>query len=200
MIRVMLVEDQGMVLGALAALLELEEDLRVIARASRGDEALERLREQEVDIVVTDIEMPVMNGLELCAAVRHHHPQTRVVVLTTFARSGYLRRAMEAGAQAYLLKDAPARSLADAIRTVTKGGRVVDPQLASEAWSEPDPLTHRERQALRHAENGLSTEQIAHELELSVGTVRNYLSSAIGKLGAKNRAEAASKARSKGWL
>jgi two-component system response regulator DesR len=200
MIRVLLVEDQALVLAALAALLELDEELKVVARATNGHEALERLAEEQVDVVVTDIEMPAMNGLELCAAVRSRRPDVRVLVLTTFARPGYLQRAMESGAHAYLLKDGPAHSLAAAIRTVCAGGKVIDPQLAAEAWSEPDPLNHRERQVLRHAEAGLGTRQIAEALDLTEGTVRNYLSSAIGKLDASNRAEAAGKARAKGWI
>lgn len=200
MTRVILVEDQGMVLGALAALLETEDDLQVVARASNGTEALELLQRHPCDVVVTDIEMPGMGGLELCAAVRSLHPEVRVVILTTFARSGYFRRAMEAGASAYLLKDGPAESLAAAIRAARTGQRVVDPQLAAEAWSEPDPLTHRERQVLRRAADGAATFEIAAALELSEGTVRNYLSSAIGKLGARNRTEAAARAREKGWI
>ncbi|MCX4239275.1 response regulator transcription factor [Paraliomyxa miuraensis] len=200
MIRVMLTEDQELVLGALAALLELEGDLSVVARARDGRDALEQLGRCEVDVLVTDIEMPRMNGLELSAAVRARHPSVKVVVLTTFARPGYLKRAMESGAHAYLLKDGPAQSLAAAIRSVVAGGKVVDPQLAAEAWSESDPLSHREKQVLRHSEAGLTTKQISTELDLSEGTVRNYLSSAIGKLEAANRFEAASRARSKGWL
>ncbi|MCH9680948.1 MAG: response regulator transcription factor [Deltaproteobacteria bacterium] len=200
MIRTLLVEDQSMVLGALAALLDIEDDLRVVATARDGREALVMLEQHPVDIVVTDIEMPVMTGLELCAAIGRRHPEIRVVVLTTFARAGYLQRATEAGAHAYLLKDAPARSLADAIRSVRAGHRVIDPQLAAQARAEPDPLTHRERQVLRRAETGATTDQIAQALALSEGTVRNYLSSAIGKLGARNRAEAAGRARDKGWL
>jgi two-component system response regulator DesR len=198
--RVLLVEDQGMVLGALAALLETEDDLEVVARAGNGKEALELLQRHAADVVVTDIEMPGMGGLELCAAVRRMHPDVRVVILTTFARSGYFRRAMEAGASAYLLKDGPADSLASAIRAARTGQRVVDPELAAEAWSEPDPLTHRERQVLRLAAEGTATFEIAGQLDLSEGTVRNYLSSAIGKLGARNRAEAAARAREKGWI
>jgi two-component system response regulator DesR len=198
--RVLLVEDQGMVLAALAALLETEDDLRVVARASNGKDALELLQREPADVVVTDIEMPVMGGLELCAAVRRLHPDVRVVILTTFARSGYFRRAMEAGASAYLLKDGPAESLASAIRAARAGQRVVDPELAAEAWSEPDPLTHRERQVLRLAEGGAATFEIASELGISEGTVRNYLSSAIGKLGARNRTEAAARAKEKGWI
>lgn len=198
--RVLVVEDQTLVLGALAALLELEGDICVVARAGDGRDALLRLAEHEVDVVVSDIEMPNLNGLELCAAVRSRHPTTRVVVLTTFARPGYLQRAMESGASAYLLKDGPAQSLAAAIRSVCAGGKVIDPQLAAEAWSEPDPLSHRERQVLRHAEAGRSSKDIADQLGLSEGTVRNYLSSAMGKLDARNRIEAATKARAKGWL
>ena len=151
-------------------------------------------------MLVTDIEMPEMNGLELCAAVRTRFPRMKVIVLTTFARAGYLKRAMESGADGYLLKDGPAQSLGAAIRNVAAGGKIVDPQLAAEAWGEPDPLNHRERQVLRHSEAGISTKQMATELNLSEGTVRNYLSSAMGKLEAGNRVEAARKAREKGWI
>ena len=200
MIRVMLVEDQTLVLGALSALLEIEDDLRVVARAEHGRAAMESLERGGIDVVVTDIEMPQMNGLELCAAVKRHAPAVKVVVLTTFARSGYFRRAMEAGASAYLLKDGPVSSLAAAIRGAHAGQKIVDPELAAEAWAEPDPLTHRERQVLRIAEKGASTADIAAELQLSEGTVRNYLSSAITKLDARGRAEAAARAREKGWL
>lgn len=200
MIRVLLVEDQTLVLGALAALLEIESDLEVVAQASDGRAALKRVREGGVDVVVTDIEMPELGGLELCAAIKSHAPEIKVVVLTTFARSGYFRRAMEAGASAYLLKDGPVSSLAGAIRGANAGQRIVDPELAAEAWSEPDPLTLRERQVLRLAEKGTSTAQIADELQLSEGTVRNYLSSAMTKLDAKTRTEAAARARDKGWL
>ncbi len=200
MIRVMLVEDQALVLGALAALLEIEGDLSVVACVADGRAALDRLAEGGIDVVVTDIEMPRMNGLELCAAVKQRAPEVKVVVLTTFARSGYLRRALEAGAAGYLLKDGPASSLAAAIRGSSAGQRIVDPELAAEACAEPDPLTHRERQVLRLAEKGRATGEIADALDLSEGTVRNYLSSAITKLEARSRAEAAAKAREKGWL
>ena len=151
-------------------------------------------------MLVTDIEMPRMTGLELAAAVRERGLPTRVVILTTFARSGYLRRALDAGASGYLLKDAPAGELADAIRRVHAGGRAIDPALAAEAWGEPDPLTDRERQVLRLAGQGRSGADIAAELRLSEGTVRNYLSEAISKLGAANRVEAARIARERGWL
>ena len=203
-IRVLLVEDQEMVRGALAALLETEGDLTIVGTASDGREALawlsERAGEEAADVLVTDIEMPHMDGLQLCAAARRLIADLRVVILTTFARAGYFRRAMEAGASAYLLKDAPASSLASAIRSAQAGQKVIDPQLAAEAWSDPDPLTHREKQVLRQAETGATTHEIAEGLGLSEGTVRNYLSSAIGKLEVRNRTEAAALARGKGWL
>jgi two-component system response regulator DesR len=199
-IRVLLVEDQGMVRGALAALLGIEPDIRVVAQAGDGREALRMLDALEIDLVLTDVEMPEIGGLELCAAVRRKRPDLKVVVLTTFARAGYLKRAMEAGAHGYVLKDAPATTLAATLRAVKSGQRIVDAQLAAEAFAEPDPLTQRERQILRAAESGASAEDIAGTLGLSEGTVRNYLSSAIGKLGAKNRIEAAAAARAKGWL
>jgi two-component system response regulator DesR len=200
MIRVLLAEDQSMVLGALAALLELEEDIEVVGRARDGTEALRLVRETRPDVLVTDIEMPGLTGLDLAAAVRRETPAPRVVILTTFGRSGYLRRALDAGAAGYLLKDAPADRLAAAIRRVHAGLRAVDPELAAAAWEEADPLTDRERQVLRLAAEGLSTAKIGAEIHLSEGTVRNYLSEAISKLGAENRVEAARIARQKGWL
>ena len=200
MIRIVIAEDQGMVLGALAALLELEGDLTVAAQARDGAEAFTLVQEHRPDVLLTDIEMPKMTGLELAAAVRRDFPQTRVIILTTFARAGYLRRALDAGAAGYLLKDAPASELAAAVRRVHAGGRAVDPELAAEAWGEPDPLTERERACLRLAGQGQTGPEIAETLGLSVGTVRNYLSEAIGKLGAGNRVEAARLARDKGWL
>jgi two-component system response regulator DesR len=199
-IRVLLAEDQSMVLGALAALLELETDIEVVGRAHDGNEALRLARESRPDVVVTDIEMPGMTGLELAAALRREAHVPRVVILTTFGRSGYLRRALDAGAAGYLLKDAPADRLAEAIRRVHAGLRAVDPELAAAAWDEPDPLTDRERQVLRLAAEGLSTAKIGAEIHLSEGTVRNYLSEAISKVGAGNRVEAARIARQKGWL
>ncbi len=200
MIRVVIAEDQAMVLGALAALLELEGDLRVVAQARDGAEALVLVRRERPDVLLTDIEMPRMTGLELAAEVTRTVPGTRVVILTTFARSGYLRRALDAGAAGYLLKDAPASELAAAVRRVHAGGRAVDPELAAEAWGEADPLSERERVCLRLAGQGRTSPEIASELGLSVGTVRNYLSEAIGKLGAGNRIEASRLAREKGWL
>jgi two-component system, NarL family, response regulator DesR len=202
MIRIVVAEDQKMVLGALAALLEMDGDIEVVGRAQDGDEALAIIREKKPDVLLTDIEMPRMTGLELAGAIKREALPTRVIViiLTTFARGGYLRRALEAGASGYLLKDSPAEQLANAVRRVKAGGRVVDPELAAEAWSEPDPLTDRERQVLRMAGDGQTSADIASRLSLSEGTVRNYLSEAISKLGAGNRVEAARIARDKGWL
>lgn len=200
MIRVVIAEDQAMVLGALAALLEIDGDLEVVGRAQDGEEALAICREKKPDVLLTDIEMPRRTGLEVAAAIRQEKLPTRVIILTTFARGGYLRRALEAGAAGYLLKDSPAEHLANAVRRVKAGGRVVDPELAAEAWSEPDPLTDRERQVLRMAGEGQTSADIAASLNLSEGTVRNYLSEAISKLGAGNRVEAARIARDKGWL
>ncbi|MGB0122117.1 MAG: response regulator transcription factor [Silvibacterium sp.] len=200
-IQVVVAEDQAMVLGALAALLETEPDIAVCARAANGHEALAAIQKHKPNILVTDIEMPEMTGLTLAAEVRDRYPQTRVVILTTFARPGYLRRALDAGAKGYLLKDRPAAELADAVRRVHRGLRVVDPDLAAEAWnSSPDPLTDRERQILWRAGEGKSSLDIAEDLHLSEGTVRNYLSEAISKLGAANRIDAARIARAKGWL
>lgn len=200
MIRVLIAEDQGMVLGALAALLELEPDIEVVGRARDGREALDLAGVARPDVVLTDIEMPRMTGLELAAELKRRGSAARVVIVTTFARSGYLRRALDAGAAGYLLKDAPAERLAEAVRRVHAGLRSIDPELAAAAWDEADPLTDRERQVLRLAADGQSSARIAGELHLSEGTVRNYLSEAISKLGAGNRVEAARIARQKGWL
>jgi two-component system response regulator DesR len=200
MIRVVIAEDQSMILGALAALLDIEPDLEVVGQAATGPEAVSLVMRVRPDILLTDIEMPGLTGLDVAAELRAHGSSARVIILTTFARSGYLRRALDVGASGYLLKDAPSAQLAEAIRRVAAGGRAIDPTLAAEAWGEPDPLTDRERQVLRLADEGLSGELIARELKLSEGTVRNYLSEAIGKLGAANRVEAARMARQRGWL
>ncbi|MEZ5118239.1 MAG: response regulator transcription factor [Candidatus Nanopelagicales bacterium] len=199
-IAVLLAEDQRMVLGALGTLLELERDIDVVGTAADGDEALRLVQALQPDILVTDIEMPGRSGLDVAAEIRRRGLPTRVVILTTFARSGYLRRALDAGVGGYLLKDAPSATLADAIRTVHQGGRAVDPTLAADAWGEPDPLTDRERQVLRLAGDGLSNADIASRVHLSEGTVRNYLSEAMRKLGATNRTAAARQARERGWL
>lgn len=200
MIRVVIAEDQSMILGALAALLEIESDIEVVAQARDGIEALELVQRTSPDVLLTDIEMPRLTGLDLAADLRRRGSRVRVIILTTFARPGYLRRALDAGAAGYLLKDAPSDQLAEAVRRVAAGMRAIDPNLAAEAWTEQDPLTDRERQVLRLADQGLTGEAIARELKLSEGTVRNYLSEAIGKLGAANRVEAARLARQKGWL
>ncbi len=200
MIKVLIAEDQGMILGALASMLDLEGDISVVARAANGREGLELAAACNPDVIVTDIEMPGMTGLELAAALKEEHHPAKIIIVTTFARPGYLRRALDAGVKGYLLKDAPAEQLADAIRKVHAGGKVISPELAMEAWENEDPLNDRERQVLRLAGEGLASADIAKQLFLSEGTVRNYLSEAIGKLGAGNRIEAARIARQKGWL
>jgi two-component system response regulator DesR len=201
MIRVLIAEDQTLVLGALAALLKLEPDLDVVGCARNGREALELCESLAPDIVLTDIEMPLMTGLELAAALAAQKLASKVIIVTTFARSGYLRRALAAGVRGYLLKDAPADALAAAIRTVHAGGRAVAPELALEGWrGRDDPLTERERQVLRLAGEGKSSAEIAKLIHLSEGTVRNYLSEAISKLDAVNRIDAFRLARDAGWL
>jgi two-component system response regulator DesR len=199
-IRVLIAEDQALVLGALAALLEIEGDIEVVGQARNGVEALDMVRSLRPDVLLTDIEMPQMTGLDLAAELNRERAPVRVIIVTTFARQGYLRRALESGVSGYLLKDSPAAQLADAVRRVHAGLRVVDPELATEAWATADPLTDRERQVLRLADEGSSGAEIAQKLNLSEGTVRNYLSEAISKLGASNRTEAARMARQKGWL
>jgi two-component system response regulator DesR len=173
MIRVLIAEDQAMVLGALGALIDIEPDLEVVAQTPSGSEALKAALALRPDVVVTDIEMPGLSGLELANELRRQGSSARIIILTTFARPGYLRRALDAGASGYLLKDAPSHRLADAIRRVHGGGRAVDPELAAEAWSESDPLTDRERQVLRLAAEGEAGAEIAEKLELSEGTVRS---------------------------
>lgn len=200
MIRVIVAEDQGMVLGALVALLETEYDIEVVARARDGREAVTLTSQHRPDVLLTDIEMPHLSGLEVAAEVKRLRLPTRVVILTTFARAGYLRRALEAGASGYLLKDSPPDMLANAVRRAHAGLRAIDPQLAAEAWTEPDPLTDRERQALRFAGDGKTSADIATSLGLSEGTVRNYISEAMAKMHASTRVEAARIAREKGWL
>jgi two-component system response regulator DesR len=200
MIRVLLAEDQAMVRGALSALLNLESDIEVLGSSADGEAAWRDMQRLKPDVLVTDIEMPGLTGLELAQRIQRHELPMKVIIVTTFARPGFLRRALDAGVSGYLLKDAPAENLAEALRTVHRGGRAIDPQLALEAWTEADPLNDRERQVLRLAGEGLSAGDIATRLNLSHGTVRNYLSEAIGKLGAGNRIEAFRLARQKGWL
>jgi two-component system response regulator DesR len=199
-IRVVVAEDQAMVLGALAALLETETDIEVVGRARDGKEAVALTLSARPDVLLTDIEMPHLSGLEVAAELRRLGSAARVLIVTTFGRAGYLRRALEAGAAGYLLKDSPPEVLADAVRRVHAGLRAVDPTLAASAWTAADPLTDRERQALRLAGEGLRSTDIAARLGLSEGTVRNYLSEAMTKVGASTRIEAARIARDRGWL
>ena len=206
MTRLLLAEDQAMIREALATLLELEDDLRVVASVGRGDEVLGALAAakaagQPVDVALLDIEMPGLDGI--CAAQQAHaaYPGLRIVILTTFGRPGFLRRAMEAGASAFLVKDAPAAQLADAVRRVMAGERVIDPDLAAAALADGvNPLTSRERDVLAASSGGATNAEIAARLFLSEGTVRNYLSACIQKTGTRNRTEALTLARSKGWL
>ncbi|MBO0914352.1 response regulator transcription factor [Streptomyces laculatispora] len=201
MIRLLLAEDQSMVREALAALLGLEPDIEVVAQVARGDEVLAAAREHAVDVALLDIEMPGMTGIEAAAGLHRELPGVKVVVVTTFGRPGYLRRAMESGADAFLVKDAPASQLAEAVRRVLTGERVIDPTLAAAALADgASPLTDREREVLRSAADGSTNAEIAAALHLSQGTVRNYLSMAIQKMAARNRAEAVRMAREKGWL
>jgi two-component system, NarL family, response regulator DesR len=200
-IRLLVAEDQALVRGAIVALLGLEHDLQVVAEVARGDEVVARALEARPDVAMLDIEMPGLDGLSAAAQLRTALPSCRVIVVTTFGRPGYLRRAMEAGASGFLLKDAPAPQLADAIRRVAAGGRVVDPALALDALSEgTNPLSMREREVLATSLEVATIAEMASRLSLSEGTVRNHLSAAIQKAGARNRAEAARIAEEKGWL
>ncbi|HEX4672665.1 MAG TPA: response regulator transcription factor [Solirubrobacteraceae bacterium] len=201
MIRVLLAEDQGMVRGALASLLGLEPDIEVVAQVARGDEVIDAARSVDPDVALLDIEMPGATGLEALAQLRGAMPRCRILILTTFGRPGYLRRAMETGASGFLLKDAPAQELASAIRRAVAGERVVDPGLAAAALSEgQSPLTAREQEVLAASRNYATVADIAGALFLSPGTVRNHLSSVMQKLNARNRAEALKLAEAKGWL
>jgi two-component system response regulator DesR len=200
-IRILIAEDQGMVRGALAALLSFEPDLEVVAQVGAGDEVLAAAREAKPDVALLDIEMPGMDGIEAAAALGDQVPETIPLILTTFGRPAYLRRAMEAGARGFLVKDQPAERLANAIRRAAAGERVVDSELAAAALADADsPLTAREREVLEVSADGSPVSDISARLYLSEGTVRNYLSSAIGKTGARNRAEALRVARERGWL
>ena len=200
-VRVLLAEDQAMVRGAIAALLALEEDIEIVAEASRGDEVDAFALASGPDVALLDVEMPGGDGLDAAAALREELPSCRVIILTTFGRAGYLKRAMENGAAGFLLKDSPSSELAKAIHRVMRGERVVDPDLAALALSAGDnPLTEREREVLAASEGGATIEDVAARLYLSEGTVRNYLSAAIKKLGTRNRVEAARLAQRRGWL
>ncbi len=201
MIRLLLADDQTLVRTALATMLELEEDFAVVAQVGRGDEVVDAARGSAPDVALLDVEMPGMDGLSAAAALRNALPSCRIVMLTAFGRPGYLRRAMEAGALGFVVKDAPAEQLADAVRRVARGERVVDPALAAQTLaSGPSPLTGRERDVLAAARGGATVADIARLLVLSEGTVRNYLSAAIAKTGTRNRQEAVRMADEHGWL
>jgi two-component system response regulator DesR len=200
-IRLLLAEDQAMMRGALALLLGLEDDLEVVAQVGRGDEIVPTALRVRPDVALLDIELPGGNGIDAARELRAALPECAVIVVTTFGRPGYLRRAMDAGARGFLVKDGPVEGLADAVRTVCAGGTVVDPELATSALAAgTSPLTDRERDVLGAAEDGSTVNDIAGRLHLSESTVRNYLSSAIGKTGTRNRIEALRAARDLGWL
>ena len=201
MIRLLIADDQALVRGALVALLGLEDDIEIVAEVGRGDEVVAAALRATPDVALLDVEMPGLDGIAAAAALREALPDCRVLVVTTFGRPGYLRRAMQAGASGFVVKDTPARQLAEAVRTVAAGGRVVDPALAAESLSSGDsPLTERETDVLSVARAGGSAADIARSLHISEGTVRNYLSSAIGKTSARNRADAIRIAEENGWL
>ncbi|GAB2873903.1 response regulator [Nocardioides pacificus] len=201
MIRLLLADDQALVRGALAALLDLEADLSVVAQVGRGDEVLEAARAAAPDVCLLDIEMPGLTGLEVAEQLRSELPQVRTLIVTTFGRPGYVRRALDVGAAGFVVKDTPARELADVVRRVHQGLRVIDPALAAESlMTGPSPLTERESEILRLALDGAPVATIARAAHLSQGTVRNHLSSAIGKTGATTRAEAARIAQAHGWI
>jgi two-component system, NarL family, response regulator DesR len=200
-IRVLVAEDQGMVRGALSILLGLEPDIEVVTQVGRGDQVLPRALESRPDVVLLDIEMPGLDGLSVAAVLHRRMPSVKIIVLTTFGRPGYLRRAMNAGASGFLVKDGPAEELADAVRRAVRGERIIDPALAAAALSAgPNPLTEREREVLRISTDGSTILAIAGRLSLSEGTVRNYLSAAIQKTGTRNRTEASRLAEANGWL
>jgi two-component system response regulator DesR len=201
MIKLLLADDQALVRGAMAALLDMEADLKVVAEVGRGDEVVAAAVAQDVDVALLDVEMPGMDGVSAARELRHALPSCKVLMVTTFGRAGYLRQAMAAGAGGFIVKDTPARQLADAVRRVHQGLRVVDPALAAQSLAQGDsPLTERETGVLLSARDGGTVADIAKELHLSEGTVRNHLSSAIGKTGARTRAEAVRLAVDNGWL
>ena len=201
MIKVLLADDQALVRGAMGALLDLEPDIEVVAQAGRGDEVVAAARESGADVCLLDIQMPGVDGVEAARQVRDQLPEVRVVMVTTFDRPGYLRRALDAGAVGFVVKTTPAARLAEAVRRAHAGLRTVDPQLANDLlFSGPNPLTVREQEVLRLARDGEPVARLARKLFLSPGTVRNHLSHAIGKTGAANRVEAARIATERGWL
>ena len=204
MIKVYLVEDQALVRDAVAALLSLDFNIEVIGQASNGQDALNEInalsKDLHPDIVLTDIEMPSMNGIELSEQIAAKHSAINMVIMTTFSRAGYIRRSLSAGVKGFILKEAPSEELINALKKVMQGQKVIDPELAINALDDTDPLTDKERKALKLASDGLKTSEIAKQLYISEGTTRNYLSDAIAKLNATNRIDAARIARQKGWL
>lgn len=200
MIKVLIAEDQTMLMGALALMLDMEDDISVVGQSSNGEDALAMIKTTPVDLILTDIEMPKMTGIELAQELKSLKHPAKVVILTTFARSGYLRRAMDSGVKGYLLKDAPSSSLATAIRKIHGGKTIVASELVTDAWADNDPLNDKERKVLRLSHEGRSTKEIAELTNLSAGTVRNYMSEIISKLDANNRIDAARIARQNGWL
>lgn len=198
--RVIIAEDQGMLRGALSALLDMEDDIEVVGQAENGEKALELIHALQPDICLLDIEMPILTGLDVAEQLAAQRHACKVVILTTFSRSGYFQRAMRAGVHGFLLKDAPIDDLSAALRRVYEGGRAVSPELAITLWEAENPLSDREREVLKLAGEGLSAQEISKSLHLTAGTVRNYLSEAIRKLDAKNRIEAIAIANKKGWL
>ncbi|WNC15662.1 response regulator transcription factor [Brevibacillus brevis] len=198
MIRIVIAEDQRMLLGALASLLDLEEDMKVVGRASNGEDAVKLVHQHQPDICIMDIEMPVKSGLE--AAEELKGSGCKVMILTTFARPGYFERALKAGANAYLLKDSPSEELASSIRSVMAGRRIYAPELVDEAYGQENPLTEREKEVLELIADGKNTKEIASQLFLTTGTVRNYISVILDKLGVSNRIEAITHFKEKGWF
>ncbi|SFX20825.1 two-component system, NarL family, response regulator DesR [Thermoactinomyces sp. DSM 45891] len=200
MIRVVIAEDQGMLRSALGALLDLEEDITVVGQAENGREALELIQQHQPDLCILDIEMPIMSGLEVAEQLKEMQHPCRVVVLTTFARPGYFQRAVATGVQGYLLKDRSSDELTESLRNIMLGKREISPELIEIVWEEKNPLTPREQEILLLAEKGLTTNEIAGQLFLSSGTIRNYLSEVNSKMSTSNRLEAIMTARSKGWI
>ncbi|PLR69049.1 MULTISPECIES: response regulator transcription factor [Bacillaceae] len=198
MIRIVIAEDQQMLLGALGSLLNLEDDMEVVGKAGNGEEAIALVKQLNPDVCITDIEMPGMNGLE--AAEQLKSEGCKVIILTTFSRSGYFQRAVKAGVSAYLLKDSPSEELASSIRSVMAGRRIYAPELMDDVYSEENPLTEREKEVLELVADGMNTKEIAEELSIKAGTVRNYISTIFEKLEVKNRIEAISQSKEKGWF
>lgn len=200
MTKILIAEDQAMVRGALSALLSLEDDIEVVAEAANGQEALALTQQIDIDILLTDIEMPLMTGIELAEKLATTKPELKTIIMTTFSRAGYIKRALKCGVMGFILKEADSEELVEAVKNVSEGKKVFNAELALTALDDNDPLSEKERKALKLASDGLKTAEIAEQLFLSQGTIRNYLSEAIAKLNATNRVDAARIARQKGWL